>query len=105
MKITASGIVQLSAVKKADVGNKVDKEKFDALLTRLLRAMAECDWAILCDHAFLDVSRKMCIIGAFDRVFAPAVPSALHQSSLAMKLLGNPGETIKPLRRIIRPSE
>jgi hypothetical protein len=38
MKITASGIVQLSAVKKADVGNKVDKEKFDALLTRLLRA-------------------------------------------------------------------
>ena len=38
INITASSIVQLSAVKKADAGNKVDKQKFDALLTRLLRA-------------------------------------------------------------------
>lgn len=66
--------------------------------------MAECDWAILCDYAFLDVGRKMCMIGAFDRVFAPAVPSALHQSSLAMKLLGNPNETVNFKVEIIRPT-
>jgi hypothetical protein len=66
--------------------------------------MAECDWAILCDYAFLDVSKKMCMIGAFDRVFAPAVPTALHHSSLAMKVLGNPGENINFRIEVVRPS-
>lgn len=66
--------------------------------------MAECDWAILCDYAFLDVGRKMCMIGVFDRVYAPAVPSALHQSSLAMRLLGEPNETVNFRVEIIRPN-
>jgi hypothetical protein len=65
--------------------------------------MAECDWLILCDYAFLDVSRKICIIGAFDKVFAPAVPSALHQSSIAAKLLGNPNENVNFRIVIARP--
>jgi hypothetical protein len=25
--------------------------------------MAGCDWAIVCDYAFLDIGRKMCMIG------------------------------------------
>lgn len=66
--------------------------------------MAECDWLILCDYAFLDVSRKICIIGAFDRVFAPAVPTALHQSSIAMKLLGNPTENVNFRIEVSRPA-
>ncbi len=66
--------------------------------------MAECDWIILCDYAFLDVAGKMCLIGAFDRVFAPTVPSALHQSSIAMKLLGEPNETANFRVEIIRPT-
>lgn len=66
--------------------------------------MAECQWAILCDYAFLDVARKSCIIGIFDRVFATAVPSALHQSALVVKLLGQPGETIRFRVEIIRPA-
>ncbi len=66
--------------------------------------MAECDWAILCDYAFLDVGRKMCMIGVFDRVFAQTVPSALHQSALALKLLGEPGEQVNFRVEIIRPT-
>jgi hypothetical protein len=46
----------------------------------------------------------MCLIGAFDRVFAPAVPSALHQSSIAMKLLGEPNDTLNFRVEIIRPT-
>jgi hypothetical protein len=66
--------------------------------------MAECDWAILCDYAFLDVARKTCIIGIFDRIFAPAVPTALHHSSLAMKILGNPNESVNFRIEVVRPS-
>jgi hypothetical protein len=66
--------------------------------------MADCDWVILCDYAFLDQGGKMCMIGAFDRVFAAAVPSALHQSSISMKLLAEPGETVNFRVEIIRPT-
>jgi hypothetical protein len=66
--------------------------------------MAECDWAILCDYAFLDVGRKTCMVGVFDRVFSPTVPSALHQAALALKLLGNPAEQINFRVEIIRPT-
>ena len=45
--------------------------------------MAECDWAILCDYSFLDVSRKMCLIGIFDKITAANVPATHHQAALA----------------------
>ncbi len=66
--------------------------------------MAECDWAILCDYAFLDANRKMCMIGAFDRIFTPAVPTVLHQSSIALKMLGDPGTTLNFRIEVVRPS-
>ena len=66
--------------------------------------MAECDWAILCDYAFQDVGRKTCMIGVFDRVFSPNVPSMLHQASLGLKLLGTPGEQLNFRVEIIRPT-
>jgi hypothetical protein len=66
--------------------------------------MAECDWAILCDYAFQDVSRKMCLIGVFDRIFSHAVPSALHQSALAMKLVGQPEEHVAFRIQVVRPT-
>jgi hypothetical protein len=65
--------------------------------------MAECDWMILCDYAFLDVARKICIIGAFDQVFAPAVPTALLQSSIAAKILGDPNENVTFRIEVARP--
>ena len=66
--------------------------------------MAECDWAILCDYAFMDVGKKMCMIGVFDRVYATAVPSSLRQSSVSMKMLGNPGEKVEFRVEITRPT-
>ncbi len=66
--------------------------------------MAECDWAILCDYAFLDVSRKICLIGVFDRIFTQAVPSVQHQSALAMKIVGQPGEHIAFRVEVVRPT-
>jgi hypothetical protein len=66
--------------------------------------MAECDWAILCDYAFLDVNRKTCLIGAFDKVFAPSVPSVLHQAALAIKFIGGAGEMVNFRMEIIRPT-
>lgn len=65
--------------------------------------MAECDWTILCDYTFLDLNKKVCIIGAFDRIFASAVPTTLHQSALALKLLGNPNENIAFRIEVLRP--
>lgn len=67
--------------------------------------MAECDWAIMCDYAFLDVNRKMCLIGTFDRVYAASVPGGLHQVAIAMKLLGNPNETANFRLEILRPNQ
>ena len=66
--------------------------------------MAECDWAILCDYAFLDVGRKICLIGVFDRIFTNAVPSTHHQSALAMKFVGDPSEHIVFRIEIVRPT-
>lgn len=66
--------------------------------------MAECAWVILCDYAFLDVGRKSCIIGVFDRVFAPAVPSALHQSALVVRILGQANQSLHFRVEIVRPT-
>jgi hypothetical protein len=68
------------------------------------RLMAECDWAILCDYAFLDSNRKQCLIGAFDRVFAPNVPSGLARASIALKILGDPNEQVSFRLEIMRPT-
>lgn len=65
--------------------------------------MAECDWALLCDHSFLDVGRKLCLIGVFDRIYVRSVPATHSQLGLALKLLGDPGEKVKIHVDIIRP--
>ena len=65
--------------------------------------MADVDWAILCDYAFLDVGRKVCAIGIFSRVFAGAVPARHHQSAIVIRFIGEPGETIKFKIEIVRP--
>lgn len=66
--------------------------------------MADCDWAILCDHAFPDLNRKMCLIGIFDRINTIAVPTALHQSALALKIVGDAQEKVPLVIRILRPT-
>ncbi len=66
--------------------------------------MANCDWAIVCDHAFYDENRKICMIGVFDRIFAKAVPATHHQASLVLKLIGEAKERTKVRVDIVRPN-
>lgn len=66
--------------------------------------MADIDWAVMCDYAFQDSSRKTCLIGIFDRVFAPAVPVALTRASLAVKVIGEPKENARVRIEIVRPT-
>jgi len=49
--------------------------------------MAECDWMILSDHAFLDINKKVCIIGVFDRIYTLAVPVAQPRMGVAIKVI------------------
>jgi len=65
--------------------------------------VAKCDWAIVCDHAFFDEDRKMCMVGVFDRIFARAVPATHLQAFLVLKLVGEPKEKAKVRVDIIRP--
>ncbi|MBI1955040.1 MAG: hypothetical protein HYS38_01455 [Acidobacteria bacterium] len=67
--------------------------------------MADVDWAILCDYAFLDVGRKTCIIGVFQRIFVNSVPAHHHQLALVIRFIGEPGETVKFKIEIVRPPE
>lgn len=66
--------------------------------------MATCDWALLCDYAFLDVNRKLCLIGIFDRIVTPAVPTAQHQAALALRLVGEPKESVRLRLEVVRPT-
>ena len=66
--------------------------------------MATCDWALLCDYAFQDVNRKLCVIGIFDRIFVAAVPATQHQAALALKLVGEPRERVQLRLEVVRPT-
>jgi hypothetical protein len=66
--------------------------------------MVKCDWAVLCDYAFLDASHKMCLIGVFDRIVSQSVPSVHHQAALALRLVGNPNEKAQVRVEIVRPT-
>ncbi len=66
--------------------------------------MAECDWAILCDNGFQDSARKTCLIGIFDRVFAPTTPTGLVRATFAVKILGDPGEVVRFKIEVARES-
>lgn len=66
--------------------------------------MAECEWAILCDYAFLDVNRKMCLIGTFNQVYTQNVPSVHQQAALALKLMGDANEKVPIRVEIVRPT-
>jgi len=66
--------------------------------------MADCEWAILCDYAFLDAQGKMCLIGIFNRVHARTVPTFHRQAMLIVQLAGEPGEDVRVKIEILRPT-
>jgi hypothetical protein len=66
--------------------------------------MADCDWAIICEHGFQDIGTRPCMTGIFDRIFVPAVPAALAFATLIAKVLGNPGEKFRFKVEVLRQS-
>jgi hypothetical protein len=66
--------------------------------------VADCDWAILCDYAFHDVNRKTCLIGIFDRINVPSVPTTHHQAALALKFVGDAREKVTFKIEVVRPA-
>ena len=48
--------------------------------------MASIDWAVLCDHAFLDRQDRLCVIGIARTIPVPALPLTMHQLMLVARL-------------------
>ncbi|MGE0363053.1 MAG: hypothetical protein AB7R67_20235 [Vicinamibacterales bacterium] len=66
--------------------------------------MADCEWAILCDYAFQDVNRKMCMIGAFNQISTTSVPAVHALAALVLKVSGDANEKVSIRVEIVRPS-
>ena len=65
--------------------------------------MAECEWAIFCEHPFRDAQHRLGMIGIFDTIVFDALPQPLRHGWLNLKFRGNPGERIRFSVRIYSP--
>lgn len=63
-----------------------------------------CQWALLCDYAFLDSGGKLCVIGIFDRIYAKSVPTIHVGARLVAQLAGGPSERFRIKVQILRPT-
>ena len=66
--------------------------------------MAECEWILLCDYAFLAEPSKVSVIGMFDVIYAQRVPATHDRAFIAFNILGEPGERVPVKLEIIGPS-
>ena len=66
--------------------------------------MAECEWAILCEHPFKDAQHRLGMIGIFDVAAFDALPQPLRHGWLNLKFRGHPGERVTFSVRIFPPS-
>jgi hypothetical protein len=65
--------------------------------------MAECEWAILCEHPFKDAQLRLGMIGIFDVVVFELLPQPLRHGWLNIKFRGHPGEPVTFAVRIFPP--
>ena len=65
--------------------------------------MAECEWAIFCEHPFRDSQQRLGMIGIFETVSLDALPQQLRHVWLNLKFRGNAGERIGFTVRIFSP--
>ena len=65
--------------------------------------MAECEWAIFCEHPFRDAQQRLGMIGIFDTLTVDALPQPLRHGWLNLKFRGNPGEHARFSVRIFSP--
>jgi hypothetical protein len=66
--------------------------------------MADCEWIILCDHAFPDWRGKLSLIGVFDAINAVSVPATHERASIGFAIIGEPGEELGLTLEIIGPT-
>jgi hypothetical protein len=64
----------------------------------------QVEWAFLCDYAFLDAGRKMCLIGLFDTLYAAKVPVTHPHAALAMRISGPAGSKVPIRVDVCRPT-
>lgn|SRR6476660_1938289 len=65
--------------------------------------MAECEWAILCEHPFKDAQHRLGMIGIFDQLAFDELPQPLRHGWLNLKFRGIPGEQVAFAVRIFSP--
>ena len=65
--------------------------------------MAECEWAIFCEHPFRDAQQRLGMIGIFDTLVFDALPQPLRHGWLNLRFRGNPGESVRFAVRIFSP--
>lgn len=65
--------------------------------------MAECEWAIFCEHPFRDAQHRLGMIGIFDSIVFDELPQPLRHGWLNLKFRGNAGERIGFTVRIYSP--
>jgi hypothetical protein len=65
--------------------------------------MAECEWAILCEHPFKDALHRLGMIGIFDAITFDVLPQPLRHGWLNLKFRGLPGERVSFGVRIFSP--
>jgi hypothetical protein len=65
--------------------------------------MAECEWAILCEHPFKDAQHRLGMMGIFDALTFDVLPQTLQHGWLNVKFRGHPGEVVRFGVRIYSP--
>ena len=65
--------------------------------------MAECEWAIFCEHPFRDAQQRLGMIGIFDTLVFDALPQPLRHGWLNLRFRGNPSESVRFAVRIFSP--
>jgi len=65
--------------------------------------MAECEWAIFCEHPFRDAQQRLGMVGIFDTLAFDALPQPLRHGWLNLKFRGNAGEHVRFAVRIFSP--
>lgn len=49
--------------------------------------MADIDWSVVCDFAYLDRNRRLCLLGVTREVVVPAVPHTVEQLVMVARLV------------------
>jgi hypothetical protein len=66
--------------------------------------VAECEWAVFCDYAFLDAQGKMCLVGIFNNFNVRTVPIIHPQAALVVQIKGEPNERWRARINLLRPN-